>query len=493
MAVIRVAVVGRPNVGKSTLFNRLLGRRRAIVHDMPGVTRDRIEERAEWYVGGHKYAIQLIDTGGLGHALFESEIEEQVNIALSESDAVLFLCDSQEGYTQMDAAVLKGLRQGGVLASLPIAVIANKVDEPVHEERVNDFYEAGIDPVIAVSAEHNRGIQTIKEWVISVVVKESKEQDETEAFEETEIDAEAESEIESKTDTEEQLEVEPKSLEELPLDEIPVGEVDPSKPICIAVVGRPNVGKSTFVNALLGRQRMITSSIAGTTSDSIDSQLDWQGRPYLLIDTAGVRRKSKTEKGIEVLSVVQTKKTLDRADIALLVLDGGEGVSDQDEKIGGLIEDAGTSVVIMVNKWDLQGQTGFKREEGAQHIREQMKFLKYAPIMFISAKNQKGYDNLKDLIDDIIEQKRLKVTTREFSDWVRKESEIHNPFGAKFYLSHQAGKYPPTFVSHVNDPKKVDFSLRRHLVNAIREKWGFMGSPIRMIFRRAEHSKPTTR
>jgi GTP-binding protein len=196
---------------------------------------------------------------------------------------------------------------------------------------------------------------------------------------------------------------------------------------------------------------------------------------------------------VEVLSVVQTKKALDRADIAILLLDGEEGLADQDEKIGGLIEEVGCSVIIMMNKWDTQRHTGFKQEDAAERIRGKMAYLRYAPILFVSAMKKQGLDDLGDLVEEILHQRKLKIPTHEFTEWVKKEATVHNPENAKFYMSHQAGRHPPTFVSHVSDPEKVHFSLRRHLVNTLREKWGFMGTPIRFIFVKGASKRPARR
>jgi GTP-binding protein len=228
---------------------------------------------------------------------------------------------------------------------------------------------------------------------------------------------------------------------------------------------------------------MITSPVAGTTIDAIDSLATLSGKPFIIIDTAGIRRKSKTEQGVEVLSIVQAKKALERADVTILLLDGEGGITDQDEKIGGMIQDAGCSVILAVNKWDTQKKNAdFTREIAAEQLRKMMGYLKYAPIIFLSAKEGKGFEDLGDLIEEILHQRQFKVTTKEFTEWVRKEATIHNPMNAKFFMCHQTGRNPPTFVCHVNDQKKIHFSLQRHLINALREKWGFMGTPIKLLF-----------
>lgn len=450
----RLVIIGRPNVGKSTLFNRLFGRRRALVHDMPGVTRDRLEEKSDWNIGGRKIELILTDTGGLGGEHFAEEIKKQVEIALSEADVVLALFDAQAGVTHGDRELVRELKRKGLDKKVPLFCIVNKVDADKHEQQVSEFYALGLEQVLSISAEHGRGIDDLKEAVMDVLgVPESA----------TEADAQFAPESE---EAEEEFE------ERVPK---------------IAIVGQPNVGKSTMTNALLGEDRMITSPIAGTTVDMVDSVTTLNGKPFILIDTAGIRRKSKTEKGIEVLSVVQAKKALERADVAVLLLDGEKGITEQDEKIGGLIEDAGCGVILAVNKWDTQRKNPkFTKEMAAERIRRAMGYLKYAPILFVSAKQGKGFDDLGELALEIIHQRRMKISTHEFTEWVRKESLVHNPQNAKFYLCHQSGRNPPTFVCHVNDPDKVHFSLRRHLVNALRDRWGFMGSPVRMLFIRGK-------
>lgn len=455
---IRLVIIGRPNVGKSTLFNRLFGRRRALVHDEPGVTRDRLEEQVDWIFNHKKYSIHLVDTGGLGGERFAEEIENQVNIALQTADVVLMLFDGEAGLTSLDRELIQKLQIRGVHKKAKIIGVVNKVDANVHEDRGVDFYEAGLDPLLTISAEHNRGIDELKIAIIEAVGAEGEiegdiDPSSDEAYSDSDfetVDEEAESTV--------------------------------RKVPHIAVVGKPNVGKSTLINALMNEERMIVSPIAGTTVDSIDSTVILNEKEYLIMDTAGIRRKNKTEQGVEVLSVVQTRKALERAEVAILLMDGEEGIAEQDEKIGGLIEDVGCSVILMMNKWDTHKHSGFSREDAAARIRGKMAYLKYAPILFVSAKKNEGLDDLGDLLKEILHQRRLKIPTHEFTQWIRNEATIHNPENAKFYMSHQAGRHPPTFVCHVSDPEKVHFSLRRHLVNALRQRWGFMGTPIRMVF-----------
>ncbi len=471
----RIVIVGRPNVGKSTLFNRLIGRRRALVHDEPGVTRDRLEERADWWVRGRKFPVTLVDTGGLGGERFADEIAKQVRIALEDADAVLFLFDVRAGATAADRELLQGFIRSGAKSRAPFIAVVNKVDADKHEADASEFYELGLDPVVTISAEHGRGIDDLTEAVAKATGFLDAPSEEDEDSDETSSEVPAgtldEPGIPGESDEESELELDRR---------IPR----------VAIVGRPNVGKSTLTNALLGRERMITSPIAGTTVDAIDTPVMLGGQEFILIDTAGIRRKSKTEQGIEVLSVVQARKALERADIAILLLDGETGTTDQDEKIGGLIEEVGCSVILAINKWDTQrGNKDFSKEQAAELIREKMAYLRYAPVMFLSAKQGRGFENLGDLIQEILHQRRLKIPTHEFTEWVRKQSVIHNPQGAKFYLCHQSGRNPPTFVCHVNDPDKVHFSLRRNLVNAMRERWGYMGSPVRLLFVKGKSSR----
>ncbi|MGZ3688434.1 MAG: ribosome biogenesis GTPase Der [Bdellovibrionota bacterium] len=487
----RVVILGRPNVGKSTLFNRLFGRRRALVHDEPGVTRDRLEEKVQWWFNGRAHDLLIVDTGGVGGDRFAQEIEAQVEIALSEANVVLVLFDGQVGLTPADREILRKLKQNGVFERVPIVGVVNKVDAEMHETMINEFYAAGLDELLTVSAEHGRGIDDLKMAIAQKlsldVSKKTEEEKEEEDFE-AESSSDSEDLVES-GDFELVSEDEEVSSSE---EEIENDGLDDKKTPRIAILGRPNVGKSTFVNALLGLNRMITSPIAGTTVDSIDSVAVLKGKPYVLIDTAGIRRKSKTEQGIEVLSVVQTRKALERADVAILMIDGSgeQGVTDQDEKIGGLIEEVGCGVIIVVNKWDLNREKpDFTRQMAADWVRESMGFLKYAPILFVSALEHRGYKDLGDLVDEILHQRQLKIPTHEFTEWVRREAGVHNPANAKFYLCHHTSRHPPTFVLHVNDPEKVHFSLRRHFVNALRDRWGFMGSPVRILFHEAQNRR----
>jgi GTP-binding protein len=482
---MNVVIVGRPNVGKSSLFNRLLGRKRSLVLDTPGVTRDRIVEPVTWWIAAKQYELNLIDTGGLGHERFKEEIAMQVQTALEEADIVLFVMDIREGLTHADEEVFNGLRRAGLRESLPVIGVLNKADNDTLEEEINQFYKFGLDHVVAVSAEHKLGIEELQEMVIElshaepIAVKE--EIDFAELTEEEAI---------AKADEEAALEMvgrgadasRPESLDEIEENYIP-------RTPNIAIIGQPNVGKSTMLNAICGQKRTIVSPIAGTTVDAIDTKINWRGKDFIMIDTAGIRRKNKTEQGIEVLSVVQTRKTLERADVALLLIDAEKGVYDQDEKIAGMIEEMGCSVILVLNKWDTQQNNDeFSQKAAEEMLRKQIRFLGYAPLVFTTAKDGLGLDRLFRMVEHVVEQRTVKINTREITDFIRAEILANNPFNAKFYLVHQTGRHPPTFRAHVSDPKKIHFSLARHLVKAIRAKWGFLGTPIRFHFLKAKNS-----
>ncbi len=453
-----LVILGRPNVGKSTLFNRLVGKRKALVHDEPGVTRDRIEETSTWWHHAQGYSVRIVDTGGMGGDRFREEIDAQVKAALSEADSCLFVLDAQTGITPLDRELVRRLEREGVFKKVPSLAVVNKVDAELHEAMAAEFYELPFEELVTVSAEHGRGIDDLKNKVLESWMDKITAQSEEPA-------------------------------------------VKQDEPPRLAIIGQPNVGKSTLVNAVLGKNRMVVSPIAGTTVDAIDSPASLGKTPVVLIDTAGIRRKNKTEQGIEVLSVVQAKKALERSNIALLLIDGAKGPTEQDEKIAGLIEEMGCSVILGINKWDTQERNReFSKEVAAERIRKQIPFLKYAPIVFLSGLRAQGLDSLGELIEEILHQRKLRVPTHEFTEWARNAAEVHNPFNARFYLCHQSGSNPPTFVCHVSDPDKVNFSLSRHLVNGIRDRWGYMGSPVRLILKqgqgrpaksRAERMRPT--
>ncbi len=318
-----VVIVGRPNVGKSSLFNRLIGRKRALVLDVAGVTRDRIVEPAKWWVGGKEVSLNIIDTGGLGDGQFKQEIANQVNTALEEASVVLFVMDIRAGLTVADEEVFNELRKTGLTNSVPMIGVLNKADHDSHDESIHQFYQFGLEVLMPIAAEHNIGIDDLKDTIVSLL-----SHDEDDQFDEvTSIHDDAEQNLEPNFEPSEEVPLETlmKALDDPSAEPLAKDRRPPRLP-SIAIIGQPNVGKSTLLNAICGEKRAIVSPIAGTTVDSIDTMLNWHGKDYVIIDTAGIRRKNKTEQGIEVLSVVQTRKTLERADLALLLIDSEKGV-----------------------------------------------------------------------------------------------------------------------------------------------------------------------
>jgi len=454
-----IAIIGRPNVGKSSIFNRIVGYRKSLVHDQAGVTRDRIESECTMYAEGVGYSLKMIDTGGLGGDFFAEEIHAQVQAALKDADGVLFVLDAREGLTHFDKEALRQLRVGSKTSlKNKIVFVLNKADNDALREFVpEELYQLTDEPVF-VSASHNIGFETLKERMVS-------------QFKLTPRDTE---------DTEEVNDLSQDNDSDIAQSE--VLKTRSSRVPRVALVGRPNVGKSTLTNFLVGQDRVIVSDRAGTTSDSIEVPCTIDGKAVVLIDTAGVRRKSKTEQGVEVLSVVQTKKALENADVACLVIDAEVGVTDQDAKVGAEIEESGSSVILIVNKWDLKNQElKLTKEKAAEYIREKFPFLKYAPIVFGSGLKGEGFLHLGNLIYDVLEARKIQIPTREYTEWIKEASRIHNPKNVKFYMSHQSGRHPPTFVLHVSQPKNVEDNLKRNILNQMRERWGFMGTPIRLV------------
>jgi GTP-binding protein len=511
---MNVVIVGRPNVGKSSLFNRLLGRRRSLVLDTPGVTRDRIMETAEWWVYAQQITANLIDTGGLGHELFRHEISRQVKTALDVADVVLFVMDIRAGLTNDDESVLQEIRRSGLKDNVPVIAILNKADsDRIEEEMKYEFYALGIEHMIAISAEHGLGIDDLKDLIVeqfnasaatqageSVDQARGEEESQDDSFFSDEDFAEEDEDTDEETSDTDGVRVltDDEGFESSVASEEDAEAADEKEeesfksyvpPIpSIAIVGQPNVGKSTLLNAICGEDRSIVSPIAGTTVDAIDTKINWNGKDFLFVDTAGIRRKNKTEQGVEVLSVVQTRKALERASLALLVIDAEKGVYDQDEKIAGMIEDAGCSVIIVLNKWDTQvDNKEFSQKKAEEQLRSHVRFLGYAPVVFTTAKDGIGLDRLYRLIQAVLEQRTLKLSTNEITKFIRNEVEIQNPDNARFYFVLQASRNPPTFVAHVSDPNKIHFSMTRHLVKAIRARWGYLGTPIRLLLTKAKN------
>jgi len=473
---MNIVIVGRPNVGKSSLFNRLLGRKRALVLDTPGVTRDRIVEPVDWWINAKQYHLNLIDTGGLGHEFFKKEIQTQVNTALEEASIVFFVMDIRAGLTRDDKDVFHELRRSGLKDKTPVIAVLNKADHDRLDDEINQFYELGLEHLMAISAEHGLGIEDLKDLTIELLEKDPEFEGLTELVEEETEESADETEFEESEEvSDEATEVEVQKIPRIP---------------SIAIVGQPNVGKSTMLNAICGEERAIVSPIAGTTVDSIDTKINWNGKDFIFVDTAGIRRKNKTEQGIEVLSVVQTTKALERASLAILMIDAEKGVYDQDEKIAGMIETAGCSVILVLNKWDTQVKNDdFSQKLAEEQLRKQVRFLGWAPLVFTTAKDSIGLDRLYRLIQGVLEQRTLKLTTKEITEHIRAEVEQQNPDNAKFYMVQQTGQNPPTFIAHVSDPRKIHFSTVRHLIKTIRERWGYQGTPIRFNLVKAKNTR----
>jgi GTP-binding protein len=435
-----VAIVGRPNVGKSTLFNRLIGSRKSIVRDTPGVTRDRIHGTAE-FAG---WRATVIDTGGLDPSSGEplaAQVRKQVLAAIAEADALVFVIDGREGLTPLDEEVARLLRR----VAKPVLVAVNKVDARGHEAATAEAYGLGMDPVLSVSAEHGRGVAELMEALAMRLPAPAS------------------------------------------------GVAEEAGPLRIAVVGRPNVGKSSLVNAIAGQDRVVVHAEPGTTRDAVDTLVTVEGRPYILVDTAGMRRKGRTEGALDKLSAVMARRSLERADLALVVIDAGEGVTTQDARIAGYAEQAGRAVVLVVNKWDLVG-TADRAPELVRGLRERLPFLGHAPIVFTSARAGTGIRDLFETIDRVAVDYAKEISTGELNRALTAAVERRPPAGVhgktlKIYYATQTATRPPTFLLFVNDPAALHFSYERYLVSALRERFGFAGCAVRLRLRRRRPSR----
>ena len=446
-----VAIVGRPNVGKSTLFNRLTGRRIAIVEPTPGVTRDRIYEDCEWF--GHPFV--LIDTGGiqLDNAPFAEQIRQQVEFAMSEASVIIFLVDGREGLTYMDYEIADILRRTGK----QVVLVVNKVESKTRELEAVEFYSLGFDNPYTISALHGMDVDFMLDRIVELLPPPPQILDEDE--------------------DEERLHV--------------------------AIVGRPNVGKSSLLNAILSEERAIVSDIAGTTRDAIDIDYQWKDNAFTLTDTAGIRRKSKVEEDIEYYSVVRAFGAIDRCDVAVIMIDALDGVTDQDKRIAGYAHENGRGMVIVVNKWDEKlnrerQATGLmvdNRQLGTTErqallkaatddVRHELIFANFAPVVFISALKRKGINELLDTIVGVSEQHAMRIPTSELNRVVAEatfERQVsRHGRQLKIYYCTQVRVKPPTFVMFVNNPELMHFSTERYLENQLRERFSLEGTPIRI-------------
>jgi len=437
-----VAIVGRPNVGKSTLFNRFTGGLVAIVENMPGVTRDRLYRDAEWL--GRKFA--LIDTGGIEFkdvgTPIASQMRRQAEIAMEEADVVIFVVDAQLPPTADDELIARTLRRSGK----PVLLAANKVENFAQVEgQLYDFLTLGLGEAIPISAVHGMNTGDLLDMVISNFPEDDDE------------------------------------------------EFDPDV-IRISVIGRPNVGKSSLVNTMLGKERVIVSNIPGTTRDAIDTSFEHEGKHYILIDTAGMRRKGRIDELTEQYSVVRALRAVDRSDVILMLIDAVDGVTEQDKKIAGYAHEAGKAIILVVNKWDLIEKDEKTINVYEKNIRIELGFMQYAPTMFISALTGQRVNKILELVDFVAEQNSTRVTTATLNTLLREWLHLNPPPSDKGrrlkvrYIT-QVGVKPPTFVFFVNDPELMHFSYKRYLENQMRKHFGFEGTPIRIVVRQKDEEK----
>ena len=438
-----IAIVGRPNVGKSSLFNRLVGNRKALVRDTPGVTRDRIHGTCHFGA----WSAAIIDTGGLDPSTGETltgQIRAQVLAAIAEADALIFLVDARDGVTALDDEVARMLRR----VAKPVLLAANKVDTAAGEAALADVHRLGMGTVFPVSAEHGRGVDALLEAATALLPGRP-----------AGGDGEAEAE---------------------------------NPPVRIAIVGRPNVGKSSLVNAIAGEERVVVHSEPGTTRDAVDTVVTVRDRPYLLVDTAGLRRKGRTVEVLDKLSAVMARRSLERADLALVVLDASQGISAQDARIAGYAEAAGRAVVLVVNKWDLVDSAD-RAPELIRAIRDRLPFLAYAPVVFTSAQVGTGLDVLFDTIEHVAAEYAKQVPTAELNRALIAATTRRPPGGfrgktLKVFYGTQMATRPPTFLLFVNEPNALHASYERYLINALRDSFGFSGCALRLRLRRRRAS-----
>lgn len=429
-----VAIVGRPNVGKSTIFNRIIGERVSIVEDRPGITRDRIYSSAEWT--GHSF--YLIDTGGIdiGDEPLLLQMRQQAEIAINEADIIIFVVDGRDGLTNADEDVAHMLFR----SEKPIVLAVNKIDSFEKRDDAYEFYSLGFHEPMPISGTHGLGVGDLLDKVIQHF---------------------------------------PNVIEE---------EYDEAV-IRLSVIGRPNVGKSSLVNSILGTERVIVSNIAGTTRDAIDTSFERDGQDYVIIDTAGMRKRGKVYETTEKYSVLRALKAIERSDVVLVVLNADEGIIEQDKRIAGYAHDAGRALIIVVNKWDTVAKDGKTMKQFEEKIRDEFQFIRYAPILFVSAKTKQRLDSILPMVKSVAENHALRIKTNVLND-VLMDAIAINPTptdkGRRLKINYitQVSVKPPTFVLFVNDPELMHFSYRRFLENQIRDTFGFVGTPIHIITRK---------
>jgi GTP-binding protein len=448
-----VAIVGRPNVGKSTLFNRLIGERVAIVEDLPGTTRDRVYGTADWR--GRDFTV--VDTGGLElepGTEIEERVQDQARVAIEEADVILFVVDAAAGIAPLDHDVADRLRR----TTKPVLLVVNKADNPRREHEGGEFYALGFDPTLTISAQHGRNTGDLADEIVDRLPPATPSA---------------------------RL---PEAMSDEDLAELAESEMGPPK---IAIVGRPNTGKSTFVNRVLGEERMIVSKVPGTTRDPIDTEITLDGEPMTLIDTAGIRRRGAIDRGIERYSVLRSLKAIDRADVAVVMTDATEGYTAQDAHVVGYVLDAGKGIVLVINKWDAVEKDEFTADRWLKRLRRDAPYLAWADIVFASALSGQRVQRILQEARRVAEERFRRVSTGELNRLVMDAVRAHPPSHVrnrlpKVLYATQVAIGPPTFVIFVNDPALIHFSYKRYLENRIREEWGFLGTPIRLIFRQRE-------
>lgn len=428
-----IAIVGRPNVGKSTFFNRLIGQRKSIVDDTPGVTRDRIYGEVEWLTQTYR----VIDTGGIqiDEQPFAEEINMQVDIAIEEADVILFLVSAKEGVMSDDMAIAKKL----VRSNKPVLLVVNKVDNEKLQMDAFEFYSLGLGDLFCISSVHGIGIGDVLDKVTEIMP--------------------------------------PKNL----------SSYDGMTSFC--VIGRPNVGKSSLVNAILKEDRVIVSNIEGTTRDAIDTPFKYEGEEYIIIDTAGIRKKGKIYEDIEKYSILRALNAIDRSNVVLFLIDGSLGIREQDKHVAGLAHEAGKGVIIVYNKWDTVEKDDKTMQKITKEIRAHFLYLDYAPIVFVSALTGQKINQILPTIQQVHDNCTLRIQTNVLNDVIldaqmMNPAKPHNGKQLKIYYSSQVGVEPPTFVLFVNDPELLHFSYKRYIENKIREAFGFEGTPIRILARK---------
>lgn len=451
-----VAIVGRPNVGKSTLFNRLAERRMAIVDDIPGTTRDRLSTEVEWT----GVVFDIVDTGGLdptqvgpgkgqaplsiGSHQFIEEIRTQAEMAIQESDAILFVVDGQAGVTPADREINESLRKVQVVkdgeAYPPVLLVVNKCDNKETRQNAVQFYELGYNEIFIVSAIHGSATGDMLDALVKVLPEGGEEEEDTS--------------------------------------------------VKIAIVGKPNVGKSSLLNKITGEERVIVSNIPGTTRDSIDTSLVYKDVPITLIDTAGIRKRGSVKTGVEKFSVLRAMKAIERSDVALLVVDAFEGVKSQDTHVAGYILDEWKSAVVVINKWDLIEKDTHTMAEFTNYVRYELNFMDYVPILFTSALTGKRVDQILDLALEVQQERLVRLPTSQVNKIIQNAQDKHPPPSKagrhfKIYYGSQVRNDPPTFLLHVNDPKLTHFTYLRFIENQIREHTPFLGTPIKILLRQS--------